>query len=156
MGVEEVDAEVYRKHADDLVRFATGLVGPNDASDIVSEAFLSCLNSAGWPTVIDKRSYLYRSVYNKAAELHRSSRRRRSRETRAAPPERLDGPDLRPEVLAAVFMLSVRQRAAIVLTYWEDLTPSSIAALMDISEGSVKRHLTRGRARLKEALRTHD
>jgi RNA polymerase sigma factor (sigma-70 family) len=156
MGVEEADAEIYRKHADDLVRFATGLVGPNDASDIVSEAFLSCLNSAGWPTVIDKRSYLYRSVYNRAAEFHRSSRRRRSRETRAAPPERLDGPDLRPEVLAAVFMLSVRQRAAIVLTYWEDLTPSSIAALMDISEGSVKRHLTRGRARLKEALRTHD
>ncbi len=53
-------------------------------------------------------------------------------------------------------MLSVRQRAVIVLTYWEDLTPSSIAALMDINEGSVKRHLARGRSRLKEALRTHD
>ena len=45
MSVEEADAEVYRKHADDLIRFATGLVGPSDASDIVSEAFLSCLNS---------------------------------------------------------------------------------------------------------------
>ena len=30
---------------DDLMRFATGLVGPSNASDIVSEAFLSCLNS---------------------------------------------------------------------------------------------------------------
>ena len=71
MGVEEADAEVYRKHADDLVRFATGLVGPSDASDIVSEAFLSCFNSAGWMTVTEKRSYLFRSVYNKAAEFHR-------------------------------------------------------------------------------------
>jgi DNA-directed RNA polymerase specialized sigma24 family protein len=62
MGVEESDAEVYRKQADDLIRFATGLVGPGDAADIVSEAFLSCLSSAGWMTVTDKRSYLYRIV----------------------------------------------------------------------------------------------
>lgn len=156
MGVEEADAEVYRKHADDLIRFATGLVGPSDASDIVSEAFLSCFNSDGWMTVTEKRSYLYRSVFNKAAEFHRSARRRRSRETLAARPELFEGPELRPEVLAAVFTLSIQQRAVIVLTYWEDLTPSSIATLMDISEGSVKRHLARGRSRLKEALRTRD
>jgi DNA-directed RNA polymerase specialized sigma24 family protein len=34
------DKEVYRKYADDLVRFATGLVGPTDAPDVVSEATL--------------------------------------------------------------------------------------------------------------------
>ena len=157
MCVEEADAEVYRKHADDLIRFATGLVGPSDASDIVSDAFLSCLNSAGWRTVAEKRSYLYRSVYNKAAEFHRSSTRRRSRETLAGATESLyEGPELRPEVLTAVFTLSIRQRAVIVLTYWEDLAPASIATLMDISEGSVRRHLARGRSRLKEALRTRD
>ncbi len=156
MGVEEADAEVYRKHADDLIRFATGLVGPSDASDVVSEAFLSCLNSARWTTVTEKRSYLYRSVYNKAAEFHRTSRRRRSRETLAARPELSEAPELRPEVLTAVFTLSTRQRAVIVLTYWDDLTPSSIARLLEISEGSVKRHLARGRSRLKEALRTRD
>ena len=156
MRVEEADAEVYRKHADDLIRFATGLVGPSDASDIVSEAFLSCLSSAGWIKVTEKRSYLFRSVYNKAAEFHRTARRRSSRETLAARPEHFEGPEVRPEVLAAVFALSIRQRAVIVLTYWDDLTPSSIATLMDISEGSVKRHLARGRSRLKEALRTRD
>jgi hypothetical protein len=68
MGVEEADAEIYRKHADDLIRFAAGLVGPSDAWDIVSEAFLGCLNSAGWMTVTEKRSYLFGSVYKKAAE----------------------------------------------------------------------------------------
>jgi RNA polymerase sigma factor (sigma-70 family) len=156
MGVEEADAEVYRKHSDDLIRFATGLVGPSDAPDIVSEALLGCLNSPGWMTVAEKRSYLYRSVYNKAAEFHRASRRRRSRETLAARPELFEAPELRPEVLTAVFTLSIQQRAVIVLTYWDDLTPSSIATLMDISEGSVKRHLARGRSRLKEALTTYD
>jgi RNA polymerase sigma factor (sigma-70 family) len=152
MDVESGDAEVYRKHADDLIRFATGLVGPSDAADVVSEAVLSCLGSAGWLTVAEKRPYLYRSVYNKAAEFHRASSRRRSRETLAANEDHVELPEIRPEVLAAVLRLSIRQRAVIVLTYWEDLDPSSIATLMDISDGSVKRHLARGRSRLKEAL----
>jgi RNA polymerase sigma factor (sigma-70 family) len=79
-----------------------------------------------------------------------------SRETLAARPELFERPELRPEVLTAVFTLSIQQRAVIVLTYWDDLTPSSIATLMDFSEDSVKRHLARGRSRLKEALRTRD
>ena len=37
-------------------------------------------------------------------------------------------------------------------TYWDDLDPGSIAGLLDISEGSVKRHLARARSHLKEAL----
>ena len=28
------DAEIYEKFADELVRFATGLVGPSDAADV--------------------------------------------------------------------------------------------------------------------------
>jgi RNA polymerase sigma factor (sigma-70 family) len=50
----------------------------------------------------------------------------------------------------------VKQRAVIVLTYWEDLGPSAIAALMGISEGAVKRHLARARSHLKEELKTHE
>jgi RNA polymerase sigma factor (sigma-70 family) len=156
IGVEAADSEVYRKHADDLIRFATGLVGPSDATDIVSDAVLSCLSSAQWARVTEKRSYLYRSVYNRAAEFHRASRRRQSREQLVARRESVDVPEVRPEILAAVSKLSVKQRAVIVLTYWEDLTPPTIATLMEISEGSVKRHLARGRTRLKEVLDTHD
>ena len=156
MGVEPADAEVYRKHADDLIRFATGLVGPSDAPDVVSEAVLSCLDSAAWVTVTEKRPYLYRSVYNKAAEFPSGVRPPPVAERLAAEQELVEPPDVRPEVLVAVFRLSIKQRAVIVLTYWEDLDPSSIATLMGISEGSVKRHLARGRSRLKEALKNRD
>jgi RNA polymerase sigma factor (sigma-70 family) len=154
--VEGADGEIYCKYADDLTRFATGLVGPSNAADIVSEAVLSCLDSSSWPTVADKRSYLYRSVYNQAAEFHRTSSRRRTRETLTAPPDYVEGPDVQPEVLAAVARLSVKQRAVIVLTYWDDLDPASIASLMAIGQGSVKRHLARARTRLKEALHVDD
>lgn len=155
--MEAADGAIYRKHADDLTRFATGLVGPSNAPDVVSEAVLSCINSSRWATVSEKRPYLYRSVYNKAAEFHRASSRRRSRERLAAQRDLVvDPPEVRPEVLDAVLGLSIKQRAVIVLTYWEDLDPPSVAALMDISEGSVKRHLARGRSHLKGVLEHDD
>ncbi|MFQ5554986.1 MAG: Gmad2 immunoglobulin-like domain-containing protein [Acidimicrobiia bacterium] len=67
------------------------------------------------------RAYLYRSVLNEATSHHRSTMRRRLREARAASPEVAPAVEVDLDVLAAVDRLTVRQRAAIVLTYWEDL-----------------------------------
>ena len=146
------DGELYAKHADELTRFATGLVGPGQASDVVSAAVLRCLASKGWARVIDKRAYLFRCVYNEAARLHRRTSRRLMREARTAVDDVVEPPEVRPEVLAAVMSLSPRQRAVIILTYWDDLDPSSIARLLKLSDGSVRRHLNRARSRLKEVL----
>ena len=150
------DGEIYRKHADELTRFATGLVGPNHACDVVAEAVLRCMSSSHWAGVDEKRAYLFRSVYNEAARIRRVAIGRNSREERAARREALEEIELRPEILSAVSQLSIRQRAVIVLTYWSDLTPSSIAQLLDISEGSVRRHLARARSKLKEVLNVDD
>ncbi len=152
--VNEADGQVYEKHAEELIRFATGLVGPSDAPDVVSGAVLNCLSARAWPTLSNPRAYLFRAVLNEARHHHRSTGRRRIREERAAQPGTVDPPEVRPEVLEAVSRLSVRQRAVTVLTYWADLDPASIARLLDISEGSVRRHLARARAHLRETL--HD
>lgn len=50
----------------------------------------------------------------------------------------------------------MRQRAVIFLAYWEDLGITSIAELLELGEGSVRRHLARGKTRLKEALHADD
>jgi RNA polymerase sigma factor (sigma-70 family) len=150
--VDRSDEEIYEKHADELVRFATGLVGATDASDVVSSAVLTCMSSKKWQEVTNCRAYLFRGVLVAAHQLHRSSSRRRLREQRWATRDVFESPESRPEILAAVHALSVRQRAVIVLMYWFDLDPSSIAGLLEISEGSVRRHLARARARLKESL----
>ncbi len=148
------DEEIYRKYSDDLVRFATGLVGPFDAPDVVTDACLRAFGAQSWPTVANHRAYLYRSVLNQARSHHRSTLRRRVRELRAAAPEVAASPEVDVDVLAAVDKLSVQQRASVVLTYWEDLSPTEVASRLGISEGSVKRHLSRARSRLKELL--HD
>lgn len=146
------DEEIYRKHADDLVRFATGLVGPFDARDVVTDACLAAFRSRSWPVVTNHRAYLYRSVLNHARSHHRSTLRRRVRELRTATSELQMPTEADVDVLAAVNKLSVQQRATVVLTYWEDLMPAEVAARLGISEGSVKQHLSRARARLKELL----
>jgi RNA polymerase sigma factor (sigma-70 family) len=145
--------ELYAKHAEPLTRFATGLVGPSDAADVVADAVLRCLASDRWLEVRDPRPYLYRAVLNQARQSHRGALRRAAREARAAPPTPVEPADVRPEVLEAVARLSLRQRAVIVLTYWEDLAPAQVAIRLRITEGSVRRHLARARARLREELR---
>ncbi len=84
--------------------------------------------------------------------LARSRSRRHERE-RTVPAVIAQGELLRdPAVVAAVAQLSVRQRAAVFLTYWEDLGTVEVARRMGVSEGAVKRHLARGRSVLREVL----
>lgn len=149
---EMTDEEIYRKYAEDLVRFATGLVGPFDAQDVVADACLRAFRSRGWPQVRNPRAYLYRSVLNHARSHYRSTLRRRVREMKTATSPISWPYEVDLDVLAAVDRLSVRQRAAVVLTYWEDLSPVQVAQQLGISEGSVKRHLARARSRLREYL----
>ena len=150
--MEYSDAEVYTKHADELIRFATGLVGPSRAEDVLSTAVLNAVSSPRWVDVRDKRAYLYRSVLNASRSEARSDLRRRGREERTAPTEAVEPSYVDPDVMAAIAGLSHRQRAVVFLTYWSDLDPVAIGNLLDISTGSVKRHLARARANLRKTL----
>jgi RNA polymerase sigma factor (sigma-70 family) len=146
------DAEVYARLAPELIAFAVGLVGIADASDVVSGALVDVLAAPGWSVVTNQRAYLYRAVFNEAATWTRRSSRRRGVEQRVAGRDRWDLPTFRPDVRAAVERLSVRQRAVVLLTYWADLDPMMVGELLGISDGSVRRHLARARARLRKVL----
>jgi RNA polymerase sigma-70 factor (ECF subfamily) len=151
-----LDEQTYRKHADELIRFATFLVGPADAPDVVSAAVLRTFESKAWAAARNRRAYLFRAVLNEVRMAYRGDARRRGRELRADRPESFDAPEPRPDVLEAVASLSPRQRAVIALTYWDDLTPEAVADLLGISEGAVRIHLARGRRRLRKVLDEHE
>lgn len=76
--------------------------------------------------------------------------RRRSRWSRVAPlleragvtPDPADRVSDRHAMLAALRSLSPRQRACVVLRYYEDLPVAEVAAVLGVAEGTVKRYLS--------------
>ena len=135
---------------------AAALVGPADAGDVVSATITRLLAGGSSAPVANMDAYLTRAVVNEARSWKRSSARRRSRDARwdrrrtpnAEPTARLTD----PEMADALSRLTVRQRAVVFLTYWADLDPAGVAEHLDISEGSVRKHLARARSSLREAL----
>ncbi len=150
------DAELYRKHAEDLMALATTLVGPSAAADVVSSAVTRTIDSTQWPEVRDRYAYWVRAVMNEAKSSHRSTMRRLAREEAAARRDRPEpvhgGDDLYPEVLHAVAELSLQQRTVIYVTYWRDLPVGEIATLLAVSDGTVRRQLARARSKLRRTL----
>jgi RNA polymerase sigma-70 factor (ECF subfamily) len=146
------DAEAYRRYAPELVRFATVLVGAGDAQDVVANAFVRCLSSKGWRDVKNRRAYLFRVVANESRNLKRSVARRKAREARVGADPMVQTPSPRPDVIDALGGLSVRQRAAVYLAYWDDMTDQMIGDHLGIGAGSVRRHLARARSKLREVL----
>lgn len=150
--IDERSVDAYAAHADGLVRFAAGLVGPSDAQDVVADAMARLMDSRVWAEAENPRALMYRAVLYEARMFVRSRRRRLSREARAAVDEAYDMPNIAPEVSRAVAGLSPQQRAVVFLTYWDDLDPGSVAALLGVSEGTVRKQLARARDRLREVL----
>jgi len=144
--------EVFQRHGVELTRFATSLVGPADAQDVVSDAFMAALWSDGWDRVEDQRAYLYRTLVSQARMNHRSAMRRRSREHRAAPAFTAASPKAEIDVWNALAHLNIVERSVVFLTYWEDLTEVDAAVRLGVSERTVRRHLGRARNKLGRML----
>lgn len=151
-GPTESDAELYERLAPELIRFAATLVGPSDAEDLLASAVLKGITAPRWAAIENKRAYLYRALTNQARSAHRARTRRRERELRAFRRVDSDREPADPEVIAALHKLTVRQRAVIYLTYWDDLAPAQIATTLDVSLRTVERDLANARNRLKETL----
>ena len=143
---------LYASNRVALTRFATALVGPSDAADVVSDTMVSLLQSGKLAEADNPVALMYRAVLNKARSHHRSVYRRRARERKFAEAVVVHDPELRPDVVDAVVRLSPQQRACVYLTYWEDLAPADVAQRLGIGEGTVKRYLARARAKLREVL----
>ena len=150
--VDERDEELYGKHADELIRFATTLVGPSHAEDVVANAVLRSMAAAAWPTVTEPRAYLFRAVLNEARMLGRSTLRRTRRESAAAPPEGTELTTVSMEVRDAMARLSLRERSVLYLAYWNELSVDDIARTLAISRRSTERALTDARRSLEERL----
>jgi RNA polymerase sigma factor (sigma-70 family) len=143
----------YRRHAAQLIRYATVLVGPDDAHDVVTDAMVHVFASNADVSQIDNvEAYLFRAVHHRAVDHHRATSRRRRREMAYARERTHPSADWTPvDARASLEPLTVQQRTIVFLTYWADQTPAAIADVLGVSEGTVRKQLARARERLREA-----
>lgn len=151
VAVDERHTRWWHDHGPTVVRYATLLVGPNDAPDVVAIAF-GKLTQPHREGMSDVRSYWMRAVFTVAQDQHRSRRRRQVRDLHAVLPAATTMPETELDIRRAVASLSVQQRAVVYFTYWEDLDSTQIASLLGIDAATVRRHLSRARARLRKVL----
>jgi len=150
---------IYTTHYRSLVRLAVLLVRDvATAEEVVQDSFIAM--HAAWRRLRDTEkalSYLRQSVVNRS----RSVLRHRVVVDKNAPKPAPDMPSAeqgaislleRSAVIAALRTLPPRQREALVLKYYADLSEAQIAASMGISRGAVKSHTARGVAALRVVL----
>lgn len=144
-------ATLYAQHYRSLLRLAALLLDDLAAcEDVAQEAFIRVHGARDRLRDPDKAlAYLRQTVVN----LSRSALRRRLVAMRHAPKPMPDAASAehdaytlveRAEVVAALRRLGRRQREAIVLRYYADLTEAQAADLMGVSIGSVKSYTSRG------------
>ncbi|MGB3737172.1 MAG: RNA polymerase sigma factor [Ilumatobacter sp.] len=150
--------EAYRLHADELVRYATALVGPDDAHDVVLDTMVKVFDARGDEIASDAdqhlRAYLYKAVYTGSLDLRRSRARRQRRDTAyvRGEPRSMISSDASIDARRALDRLSDQQRTVAFLTYWCDHSAAEIATILEVSEGTVRKQLARARARLRKVL----
>jgi RNA polymerase sigma-70 factor (sigma-E family) len=124
---------------------------PTTASDLVQEALTRVFGRRGIGEDIDQlEAYVRRAMLNQYVDSRR--RLKRWHATRHLlidlPHHDDDRIVVADEVRRALATLSPKQRACVVLRYYEDLTVGEIADELGCAEGTVKRHLADARAKL--------
>ncbi|HTW14697.1 MAG TPA: SigE family RNA polymerase sigma factor [Nocardioides sp.] len=133
-----------------LLRTAYLLTGQHeDAEDLVQVALVKAVPK--WRRIADDpEPYVRRILVNENVSRWRS-RRWREQTVEVLPEAPSAGPDLddREVLRAALLRLAPRQRAVIVLRYYDDLTERQTAEVLGIGVGTVKSQARDGLARLR-------
>jgi RNA polymerase sigma factor (sigma-70 family) len=149
--------DLFRQHFRGMVALAD-LLGADDPENVAQGAFVRLHSRQRLlRDVSAARAYLRTTVVN----LTRSGQRhlgvvRRHPPSPAVPPRGVEDTVVasvgNADVLTALRTLSPRHREALVLRYWAELSEKEMAAVMKVSVGTVKSHVSRGLVALEAAL----
>jgi RNA polymerase sigma-70 factor (sigma-E family) len=154
---------VFGLHHARMVRIAGLLCGDaQEAEDVVAEVFARTYRRWQKGGIDDVGAYLRRGVVNEV----RSRWRKRSVRRRVEARRTRDGIEVAPgadvglgeaeRLQRALVELPERQRAAIVLRFYDDRSEADVAGLLGMPVGTVKSSVSRGLAKLAELLGEDD
>lgn len=147
---------VYAR-AGSLLRIAILLVGdPDDAQDLLQQALWRAYRH--WGRALEyPEAYVRACLVNLAHDRWRLARRRvrevlLSEHAHAVEADNVDAVLERDSIMTALRALPNRQRATIVLRFWEDLSVEETASTMGCSIGTVKSNTSKALARLRTVM----
>jgi len=178
-GDEAAFGELVRRYRNQITNYIYRMTNDYDtAVDLAQETFMRVYAAAErYQTSYAFSTYIYRIATNLAiSELRRRKRRRlvsltgffQSRDASPGEAAELDVPDARPlqdatyvederraAVARAISTLPEKYRAPLVLRDVEERSYEEIAAILQMSEGTVKSRINRARTFLRDKLRAH-
>jgi RNA polymerase sigma-70 factor (sigma-E family) len=147
--------EFLAERAAHLLRTAVLLAGGREAGEDLLQTAVERLLQRWRRFDGDPEGYLRRTLCNLAIDGKRRAGRWRQKErllrTDLRPaPDPAGDVDLRDALVRLLLRLPARQRAALVLRYWEQLTDAEAAAVLGCAEGTVRSAVSRGLTRMRE------
>ncbi len=160
-GDREAAAWLYHRHIDKVHRICYRIVlDPSQVQDCVQEVWLKVFRSLdGFRSGRSFTAWLNTVTANTAIDYYRKYVRQRNHneahkdyiETLATD-ERPDEAHIQEQIQTALDEISVNQRAAFTLRYFEDMPTTEIARTLGCAEGTVRVHIRRALLALRERL----
>jgi RNA polymerase sigma factor (sigma-70 family) len=155
---ERVVETLVAERGDALVHYAYFVSGNrDDAADLVQDALVKTFGRLrnGF-TVASAEAYVRRTILNSYVDRGRRVTRWRKIAHLEVQPEiqdsTADATGERIDLHGELQKLSPRERACLVLRYYDDLTVNDIALTLELSPGTVKRYLSDGLGKMATRL----
>ncbi len=160
------------RYQDRAYRIAYGMLGnPEDAKDAAQESFIKIYKSlGGFKLQSNFSTWMYRIVHNTCLDIIRKQQRRQEIPIETKNPSNNEGYEIpledpkegpeallkykmvKEEIKNEILKLPIEYQGVIILRDIEGLTYDEIASVLEISEGTVKSRLNRGRKQLRKSL----
>ncbi|MCA9299445.1 MAG: sigma-70 family RNA polymerase sigma factor [Phycisphaerales bacterium] len=134
---------LWRREHDRLASYARSLTASDaDAEDLLSDVMTRLVERRA--RARDPLAYALRSIRHERARL--------ARRRAVAPPMPRDASDATPDLEDALGRLSEIEREVVMLKARSGITLRRIATVLELPEGTVRSHYTRGLRRLRASL----
>ena len=150
-------SRMVRERIGALTGYAYLLCGNvKEAEDLVQDAFVKVFSRRRAPEAATSESYVRRAILTLYLDQYRRRRRWSGIKHLVGVADRQESAELATsaqlDVAVALDALTPRQRACVVLRYYDDLTVPQVAQSLGCAPGTVKRHLSDAHQALRTIL----